>query len=92
MINSPSHNAKSTLGNFDCRFLPPKTLVVATVINQTMITDFFFPMNLISFVLFVQKEKKSGPCICDFGKLISVQMPAEDISFSLLTFSIVTER
>lgn len=91
MINSPSHSANSTLENFDCRFLPPKTLVVATVINQNMITD-FFPMNLISFVLFVQKEKKSRACICDFGKLIAVQMPAKDISFSLLTFSTVTER
>lgn len=92
MINSPSHSAKSTLENCDCRFLSNKTLVVATVISQNMINDFFFSKNLISFVLFIQKETYSRAYICGFGKLIAVQTPAKDISFSLLTFGTVTER
>lgn len=91
MINSPSHSAKSTIENCDCRFLSNKTVVVATVISQKMINDFFFPINSISFVLFVQKETNSRAYICGSGKLIAVQMPAQDISFSLLTFSTVTE-
>lgn len=91
MVNSPSHSVESILENCDCRFLSAKTLVVATVISQNVIYDFFIPMNLFSFVLLVQKETNSRAYIFGYGKLIAEQMPAKDFFF-LYSPSAVTER